>query len=128
MTSEQQQQRRWLPISDILVPSDRLRPVSDEATESLAALIKEQGQLSPIAVYMSSAAERPYTLIYGARRLRAMEFLGEERIEVVLRRREDARMLEITDNLNIAGLSQIERADFLLLIANAGKNSMERSK
>ncbi|KAB2752252.1 ParB/RepB/Spo0J family partition protein [Brucella anthropi] len=113
MTSEQQEQRRWLRLDQILVPQDRLRPVSDEAAEALAALIKEQGQLSPIAVYLSSAAERPYTLIYGARRMRAMELLGEERIEVVLRRKEDARMLEITDNLNIAGLSQIERADFL---------------
>ncbi|QNQ63074.1 ParB N-terminal domain-containing protein [Brucella sp. 6810] len=112
MTSERQEQRRWLRLDQILVPLDCLRPVSDKAVEALAAMIKEQGQLSPIAVYMSSAAERPYTLIYGARRLRAMELLGEERIEVVLRRKEDARMLEVAENLFQSELTQLDRAYF----------------
>ncbi|MBX8801576.1 ParB N-terminal domain-containing protein [Ochrobactrum sp. MR28] len=102
-----------LHIDEILVPSERLRPINEEAAQSLALLIKEQGQLSPIAVYRSNAAARPYTLIYGARRLRAMQILGQEKIEVVLRNKDDARMLEITDNLNVAGLSQLESAEFL---------------
>lgn len=109
MSNEQLQ----LHIDEILVPSERLRPVNEEAAQSIALLIKEQGQLSPVAVYRSNAAARPYTLIYGARRLRAMQILGQEKIEVVLRNKDDARMLEITDNLNVAGLSQLESAEFL---------------
>lgn len=105
--------RLSIAIADILVPKDRLRPVDEGAALALSRLIQQEGQKSPIAVYRSNASIRPYTLIYGARRLRALEILGAVEIEAVLRMKAEARMLEITDNLVMPALDALEQAEFV---------------
>jgi ParB family chromosome partitioning protein len=105
---------RGLRLDQILVPENRLRPVTDAAAARLAERIGLQGQLSPVVVHHSSAAARPYTLICGARRIRALELLGKSEVQAVLREKGEAPILEITDNLNADGLTQLETAEFLL--------------
>ncbi len=105
--------RLSIAIADILVPEDRLRPVDGGAALALSRLIQQEGQKSPIAVYRSNATGKPYTLIYGARRLRALEILGAAEIEVVLRTKAEARMLEITDNLVMPALDALEQAEYV---------------
>lgn len=100
-------------ISDIVVPADRIRPVDEAAAHALAALIAQQGQLSPVAVYRSSRMDRPYTLIYGARRLRAMELMSIARVDAVLRTKADAAILTVTDNLSAAALNALEYGEHL---------------
>lgn len=101
-------------LDEIVVPHDRLRPVDEAAATRLAELIGEQGQLSPVILYRSNAGSRPYTLICGARRLRAMELLGKAEVAAILRPKSEATILQITDNLNASGLTQLEKAEYLV--------------
>ncbi|OLP49208.1 hypothetical protein BJF91_19205 [Allorhizobium taibaishanense] len=105
-----------IPIDKIHVPEDRIRPVDEAAAHALARLIEREGQLNPIAVYKSHAKGegRQYTLIYGGRRLRAMEILGFKEINAVLRLKAEALMLEISDNLSVANLPQLEKGEHVV--------------
>lgn len=104
--------RQTIRLDSIHVPDDRIRPVDEAAAQALAALIRDQGQLSPIAVYSSHAGQKAFTLIYGARRFRAMEILGLDVIEAVLRTKAEAAMLEITDNLQPGNLKPLEVCEY----------------
>lgn len=105
--------RQLIPIDQIHVPENRLRPMDEGAARALARLIEREGQLSPIAVYRSNASSsgKPFTLIYGARRHRALQILGWSEIEATLRKKAEAAILEITDNLNTSGLDPLEEAE-----------------
>lgn len=112
--------RLSIPVDKIHVPEDYLRPISEAAANGLAQLIQNEGQKSPIAVYASSARGngKPYTLIYGARRLRAMQILGRDEIEAVLRSKADAPMLSISDNLAMPTLDALEEAEYVVAFRN----------
>jgi hypothetical protein len=107
--------RLSVSVDQIYVPEDYLRPINEMAAQAIARLIEKEGQKTPIAVYRSSArqgGEKPYTLIYGARRLRAMIILGRNEIEAVLRKKAEATILTITDNLAMPSLDALEQAEY----------------
>lgn len=109
-----------IPLDQIHVPEDYVRPLDEGAAQRLARLIEREGQKAPIAVYRSTArqgGEKPYTLIYGARRLRAMAILERGTIEAVLRPKAEALMLSIADNFAMTTLDALEQGEHVALFA-----------
>jgi ParB family chromosome partitioning protein len=109
-----------IPLDQIYVPEDYVRPLDEGSAQRLARLIEREGQKAPIAVYSSKArqgGEKPYTLIYGARRLRAMAILERGTIEAVLRTKAEALMLSIADNFATTTLDPLEKGEHVATFA-----------
>lgn len=105
-----------ISLDQIHVPEDYVRPLDEGAAQRLARLIEREGQKAPVAVYRSAArqgGEKPYTLIYGARRLRAMAIIGRGEVDAILRAKAEARRLQIMDNLAATSLDELEGAEYL---------------
>ena len=100
-----------LPLADIEV-SDRLRPVDPAHVEAIAASIGQIGLTQPITVRPEGNRWR---LIAGAHRLAAVQSLGWESIDAVIQNLEpdEARLVEIDENLMRRELSALDRAIFL---------------
>lgn len=94
--------------------SDRLRPVTLENAQLTAASISEIGQIQPIVVRVHPNGNG-LKLIAGGRRCAATAILGREQIAAVLVECTDdeARMIEIDENLAREELSPLDRAFFL---------------
>lgn len=103
---------RRLAVDKILVPPDRLRDLEEDKAQSIAASIAIDGQLQPIAVYHSNRSARPYTLIFGLHRYRAIEILGAAEIDVIIRTADEAGRLEVAENLFRNDLNELDRAAF----------------
>lgn len=106
-------QSESLRLSDIFIPPDRLRALDEGKAQLLAASIAEHGVFQPLAVYRSSAAESPYTLIFGLHRHRAAQIAGLDEVPVIVRTKTEADALEIAENLFRNDLTTMERADFV---------------
>ena len=91
---------KTLQISDIFVP-ERLRMVDDDHALAIQASIMQHGQFNPVTVRMTPNGERPYTLVAGAHRYRAIELMDEEGHEidvlVVKADKDEAILLEIEE-------------------------------
>lgn len=100
-----------LPIAEITVPKDRLRPISEAKVAALMQVIGEGVFLGAITV---RRAGKVNTLIDGGHRLEAMRRLGREtiRADVLECNASEARQLEVTGNLT-AGMTPIQDAIFL---------------
>ena len=100
-----------LPIAEITVPADRLRPISEAKVAALMQVIEEGVFLGAITV---RRAGRVNSLIDGAHRLEAMSRLGREtiRADVLDCNASEARRLEVTGNLT-AGMTPVQDAIFL---------------
>ena len=100
-----------LPIAEITVPQDRLRPISEAKVAALMQVIGEGVFLGAITV---RRAGKVNTLIDGGHRLEAMRRLGREtiRADVLDCNASEARQLEVTGNLT-AGMTPIQDAIFL---------------
>jgi ParB family chromosome partitioning protein len=100
-----------LSLREITVP-ERLRPIDEAHVLQTAASMEEQGQLSPIVARKLGAG---YTLVAGAHRLAAAERLGWDVIEahIVSCDDDEARLIEIDENLVRRELSALDRAIFL---------------
>jgi ParB family chromosome partitioning protein len=94
--------------------SDRLRPVTIANAQLTAASISELGQLQPIVVRVHPTGNG-LKLIAGGRRCAAMAILEREQIAAVLVECTDdeARLIEIDENLAREELSPLDRAFFL---------------
>lgn len=106
---------KTLPIEKVHVPEDRLRPNDDSRALIIAASIKVRGLIHPITVRSTPNAAAPYTLIAGARRLRAHQLLGLTVINVIVRKADatEARAVEVEENLFRDDLSALQRAYFV---------------
>ena len=100
-----------LPLVDITVPTDRLRPISEAKVIALMQVIDEGVFLGAITVRRTGQSN---TLIDGAHRLEAMRRLGREtvRVDVLACTVSEARQLEITGNI-LAGMTPVQDAIFL---------------
>ena len=100
-----------LPVADITVPADRLRPISEAKVTALMQVIEAGVFLGAITVRRTGTVN---TLIDGAHRLDAMTRLGRETIavDVLECSAAEARQMEITGNLT-AGMTPIQDAIFL---------------
>ncbi len=105
-----------LAIASILVPP-RLRPIDPATVEMLAASFAERGQDTRIIVRVSDDEDEGlvYRLIAGAHRLAAATRLGWTHIaaEIVEAGDDEARLIEIDENLVRRELSALDRAIFL---------------
>jgi len=100
-----------LPIAQIMV-EQRLRPVSEDAVESLMAAI---GKVEFITRILVRRTKKGDVLLDGAHRLEAMRRLGKETIPVILVtcRDDEAALLETDANLTGADLTPLDLAVFL---------------
>lgn len=94
--------------------SNRLRPVSPENAQLTAASISEIGQIQPIVVRVHPSGNG-LKLVAGGRRCAATALLEREHIAAVLVECTDdeARMIEIDENLAREELNPLDRAFFL---------------
>lgn len=94
--------------------SDRLRPVTSEHAQLTAASMNETGQIAPIVVRVNPTGNG-LKLIAGGRRCAAAVILGWEQIAAVMVECSDdeARMIEVDENLAREELSPLDRACFL---------------
>ena len=106
---------KMLPIAKILVP-ERLRKVEEGHALAISASIVEHGLINPITVRATPRAEKPWTLVAGAHRLRAVELTDDHEIEaiVVAADAAEGRMQEIVENLFRNELSALDRAIFVV--------------
>lgn len=99
-----------LPLDKIAPNPDQPRRIFDEeALQSLASSIKENGLLQPITVQKDSGG---YRLIAGERRLRAAKLAGLELIPAIITEAdgEDSAVLAITENMQRTDLKIFEEA------------------
>jgi len=101
---------RELPIAQIEVNDDRLRPVSATAVAAFADSIREHGLIYPVTVRRLPKAR--FELVDGGHRLAALVELGHEVVEVRCYEgpAPAIRLIEIDTNLARADLSDLDRA------------------
>lgn len=90
-----------------------LRPIDPVWVEGLAALMKRDGQRTPIKVHRK--ADGRYGLIAGRHRFKAVELLGWGTIDAELFEGTalERRAEEVAENLHRGGLSPLDRAAFV---------------
>ncbi len=105
---------KTIPHDKILVP-ERLRAVEEDHAFMIAQSIARIGLLNPVTVRQTPRAERPYTLVAGAHRLRGNELAGRVEIEAAIVKADmaDAQMVEIEENVFRNELSALDRAVFV---------------
>lgn len=103
-----------IAVDDIVRNRANPRQVFDEEElAELAASIGEVGLLQPVVVRPAPAgSEKPYELIMGERRLRAVSIAGLETIPAIIRETDDTDMLRdaLLENLHRAQLNPLEEA------------------
>ena len=100
-----------LPIAEIeRSPYQPRRDFKEEELRELAESLKQSGLVQPPAVRKNAAGR--WELIAGERRLRAAQFAGWTRIQVVVREADDltAATMTTTENLQREDLNPIEEA------------------
>lgn len=104
-----------LPVSAVHV-ADRLRPVDEAYVDYIARSLDEQGLNEPIVVRPNGKPGR-WKLVAGAHRLAAAARLGWKEIPAVVRQDlandDEARLVEIAENLVRRELNALDRAIFL---------------
>ena len=104
---------------------DRIRPDPDqprrsmnpEGLEELAASIKQEGILQPIAVqYVDQGEDGYFMLTHGERRWRAAQMAGLERIPAIIREETDDTtklVRQLMENIQREDLNAVDRAEAL---------------
>lgn len=103
-----------LPVSRILPnPAQPRKDFDQDALESLAQSIKENGLLQPVTVRRENGG---YTLIAGERRLRACKLAGLKEIPAIVTEcaPEDSAVLALLENLQRKDLQMFEQANALV--------------
>ena len=105
-----------IPLTDIDV-GKRLRPIDQDQAAMIAASMAERGQSTPIEVraHPISGASYGYKLVSGGHRYHAAEINGWTEIAaiVVEANDEQARLIELEENLVRHELNALDRAVFL---------------
>lgn len=108
---------KTIPLKDIDV-SDRLRDIDEDHAQAIAQSIRGMGMEQPeepIKVRRTHAGRKPWTLVDGGHRMRAVELLGGKEIIYAEKKlnKDQARLSEIDSNLMRAELTALDRALFL---------------
>lgn len=106
-----------IEIAKIFVP-ERLRAVEDDHALAIQASIVQHGLLNPITVRSTpnqGKGKKPFTLVAGAHRLRAMELNNEAEIDAIVVEADnlEAQLIEIEENVFRNDLSALDRAVFI---------------
>ena len=114
-----------IPIDKITRNKNQPRQVFfDEALDSMAASIKENGQLSPIIVRQGANG---YELVAGERRWRAMQSLKEQQIDAILMDVTDkeSALIAIVENVQREQLNSIEESEAFIKLTKDYKMTHE---
>lgn len=105
---------KTIPLDKIVVP-ERLRAVEEDHAFMISQSIGRVGLLNPVTVRATPRAERPYTLVAGAHRVRATELAGKREIDTIIVKADklDGQMVEIEENIFRNDLSALDRAIFV---------------
>jgi len=105
---------REIPVAHI-IKGDRLRAADPAAVEAKRVSMRESGQISPILVRPATSEPGWYILVAGLHRLEAAIAEGWADIRADVRQLTDdqARLIEVDENLISKGLSPLERAIFV---------------
>ncbi len=105
---------KQLSLSQILI-GPRQRPIDRDYAAVIGASMKEHGQLQPIVVRATPAAQNPYTLVIGGHRCTGAEIHGIEMLDAIVVKANgaDAQLLELAENLHRRDLSVLDRAYFV---------------
>jgi ParB family transcriptional regulator, chromosome partitioning protein len=105
---------KQLSLSQILI-GPRQRPIDRDYAAVIGASMKEHGQLQPIVVRATPAAQSPYTLVIGGHRCTGAEIHGIEMLDAIVVKANgaDAQLLELAENLHRRDLSVLDRAYFV---------------
>lgn len=108
--------RVTLKVADILI-GDRLRQIDPAHAELLAESLRQTGRLRhpPEVRRQKKGAKVNHTLIAGGHRMRAVQIVGWEEVEVEVYEGDDdeVRLWEIDENLIRHDLNPLDRAVFL---------------
>ncbi|MBZ0164604.1 MAG: ParB N-terminal domain-containing protein [Notoacmeibacter sp.] len=101
-----------IALDKILVPEDRSRPVDEDYALAIQTEIVGGAFIDPILVRPTPRAKRPYTLIDGGHRLRAVELNDETEITclVINASKAVADRMEVAANLFRHELTALDRA------------------
>ncbi|MEM8850204.1 MAG: ParB/RepB/Spo0J family partition protein [Pseudomonadota bacterium] len=109
-----------VPVSDRLVPIERLHPNPDQPRRSfdadqladLSKSIAQKGVLQPLIVRPSRTLDGAYEIVAGERRWRASQAANLHELPVVIRDFDDSEVLEVAiiENIQRADLSPLEEA------------------
>lgn len=98
---------------------ERRRPIDVEWAHGLGLMMKNEGQITPITVRRTPAANKgktPFTLVAGAHRITAATHIGWTEIDAVIvdGNKVDAQLMEIAENLHRLDLNPLDRAMFVI--------------
>ncbi len=107
-------EHRLIPIADI-IDTDRLRPVDEAWVAALAESIRDHGLEQPIVVRTVPDHYTQVVLVAGCHRLAAFRLLKQTEIPAIVREMstDEARLVEIDENLMRRELDPLDRAVFL---------------
>ncbi len=105
-------------ISEIHI-GERARPIDEDHAQAIAASMTERGQISPIMVRRTPAANKgktPLTLVAGGHRTRGAVINGWDELDAIVVSADvvEAQLLELSENLFRNELSALDRAIFVL--------------
>lgn len=103
-----------LRLKDIFIP-ERLRAVEEDHAQAISTDMVAHGQITPIMVRRTPNGKAKFTLVAGAHRMRAIELYDGDEVDAVITvaDKQDAQLLEISENLFRNDLSVIDRAIFV---------------
>lgn len=103
-----------LPL-DVILVGQRQRKIDPSYARVIGLSMAEHGQLQPIAVRATPAAERPYTLVLGGHRYTGAGLNNWAEIDAVVVKGDssEAQMMEIAENLHRNDLTVLDRAIFV---------------
>lgn len=104
-------------ISEIHI-GERARPIDEDHAQAIGASMAERGQISPIMVRRTPAANKgktPLTLVAGGHRTRGATIIGWDELDAIVVSADavEAQLLELSENLFRNELSQLDRAIFV---------------
>lgn len=107
-------QSQGIALSKIVIPPDRLRAIDPNQALLIASSFEARGQDTAIQVRTANKAGK-HRLILGGHRMEAARLLGWETIDAIVREVSDdeARQIEIDENVYRAELTDLDRAVFL---------------
>lgn len=105
---------RSIPVARI-IKGDRLRAADPAAVEAKRVSMRESGQISPILVRPAPDQPGQFILVAGLHRLEAAiaEGWADIRADVRTLTEDEARLIEVDENLISKGLTPLERAIFV---------------
>lgn len=112
-----------ISVSEIHIPQ-RLRMVDEDHALAISASIVEHGLFNPITVRKTPNGKAKFTLIAGAHRMRAIELCDDIKIaaNIVSADKDEAVLIEITENLIRNDLSALDRACFVQTYRDVWEN------